>query len=256
MPLTTDIEAVASSQETQGQKVQQDSTVVEENRILKQQMTEMCQAWANGQRPPFSIHDFSEFTPISTTSIPISLSDQSYPPRFSPYPNCATTVGTSVACSQSLPLTTNQTTTNVMPVFTIPQPTVVQRKSHESQFSTQQEQYHSLEYHSYLFDAIIEKSARKMAHEEMTQRLKSLEQQLKNMQGLAGQKSIAFKDLCMFPNVRLLLGFKILKFERYDGHGDLIAHLKRYCNQLRGARRNEELLIAYFGESLTGVASE
>ncbi|XP_070037279.1 uncharacterized protein [Nicotiana tomentosiformis] len=95
-----------------------------------------------------------------------------------------------------------------------------------------------------------------MAHEEMIQRMKSLEQQLKNMQGLAGQKSIAFKDLCMFPDVRLPLGFKTPKFEKYDGHGDPIAHLKRYCNQLRGAGGKEELLMAYFGESLTGVASE
>ena len=90
----------------------------------------------------------------------------------------------------------------------------------------------------------------------MTQRMKSLEQQLKNIQGLAGKKSVAFKDLCIFPDVRLPLGFKIPKFEKYDGHSDPIAHLKRYCNQLRGAGRNEELLMAYFGESLTGVASE
>ncbi|XP_070012285.1 uncharacterized protein [Nicotiana sylvestris] len=61
---------------------------------------------------------------------------------------------------------------------------------------------------------------------------------------------------CMFPDVHLLLDFKTPKFAKYDGYGDPIAHLKRYCNQLRGARRNEELLIAYFGESLTGVASE
>ncbi|XP_070021908.1 uncharacterized protein [Nicotiana sylvestris] len=60
----------------------------------------------------------------------------------------------------------------------------------------------------------------------------------------------------MFPDVRLPLGFKTPKFEKYDGHGDPIAHLKRYCNQLRGAGRNEKLLITYSGESLTGVASE
>ncbi|XP_070031208.1 uncharacterized protein [Nicotiana tomentosiformis] len=216
MPLTTGIEAVTSAQKTQGQRVQQESTVVEENRVLKQQMTEMCQAWANGQGPPFSIHGFPEFTSILTTTIPVSLHDQSYPPGLSLYPNCMTTARTSVARSQSVPLTTNQTTTIVMPVFTFPQPTV---------------------------------PVQKMAQEEMTQRIKSLEQQLKNMQGLAGQKSIAFKDLCMFPNVRLPLGFKIPKFEKYDGHGDPIAHLKRYCNQLRGVGRNEELLMAYFGKA-------
>ncbi|XP_033511721.1 uncharacterized protein [Nicotiana tomentosiformis] len=46
------------------------------------------------------------------------------------------------------------------------------------------------------------------------------------------------------------------KFEKYDGHGDPIAHLKIYCNQLRGAGGKEELLMAYFGESLTEIISK
>nr|XP_016438747.1 PREDICTED: uncharacterized protein LOC107764655 [Nicotiana tabacum] len=170
--MTTGIEAVKSAQKAQSQRVQQKSIVVQENRVLKQQMIEMCQAWANGQGPPFSIHGFLEFTSISTTAIPVLLSDQSYSRGISLYPNCTTTTGTSIAHSQSVPLTTNQTTTIVMPVFTIPQPTLVQKKTHESQFATQQKQYHS-----YLFDlpAKIEKPAQKMAQEEMTQRMKSLE---------------------------------------------------------------------------------
>ncbi|XP_075096056.1 uncharacterized protein LOC142174182 [Nicotiana tabacum] len=180
--MITDIEAVTSAQETQGQRVQQESTVFEKNRILKQQMTKMCQAWARGQGQP----------------------------------------------------------------------------RHKSHFATQQEQYYSSEYHSYLFDlpANIEKPARKMVQEKISQIVKSLEQRLKNIQGLAGQKSVAFKELCMFPDVHLPPGFKTPKFEKYDGHGDPIAHMKRYCNQLRGAGRNEELLMAYFRESLTRVASE
>ncbi|XP_070018007.1 uncharacterized protein [Nicotiana sylvestris] len=83
-----------------------------------------------------------------------------------------------------------------------------------------------------------------------------MEQSLKNMQGLSGKKSISYADLCMFPHVHLPLGFKTPKFEKYDGHGDPLAHLKRYCNQLRGAGRKEELLMAYFGESLVGITSE
>ena len=79
---------------------------------------------------------------------------------------------------------------------------------------------------------------------------------MKSMKGLGGHKSVSFKDLCMFPNVHLPPGFKTPKFDKYDGHGDTIAHLKRYYNQLRGAGGKEELLMAYFGESLTGVASE
>ncbi|XP_070054267.1 uncharacterized protein [Nicotiana tomentosiformis] len=171
--------------------------MIEENRILKQQRTEMCQAWANGQGPPLS-HVFPEVTPISATTTPVPLSDQSYPSGFSLYPNCTTMAGTSVARSQSVPWTTNEATADVIPVFTIPQLT----------------------------------------------------------SGLASHKSIAFKDLCMFPDVRLPFGLKTPKFEKYDGNRDPISHLKRYCNRLRGAGRNEELLIAYFGESLPGIASE
>ena len=78
---------------------------------------------------------------------------------------------------------------------------------------------------------------------------------MKTMQGLGVHKSVAFKDLCMFLNVHLPPGFKTLMLDKYDGHGDPIAHLKRYCNQLRGAGGKEESFLAYFGESLTGVAS-
>ncbi|XP_075083378.1 uncharacterized protein LOC142167121 [Nicotiana tabacum] len=79
---------------------------------------------------------------------------------------------------------------------------------------------------------------------------------MRNILGLGGHKSVSFNDLCMFPHVHLPPGFKTPKFDKYDGHGDPVAHLKRYCNQLRGAGGKEELLVAYFGESLTGIASE
>ncbi|XP_070057361.1 uncharacterized protein [Nicotiana tomentosiformis] len=90
----------------------------------------------------------------------------------------------------------------------------------------------------------------------MARKIKSLEQNIKNIQELGGHKSVSFSDLCMFSHIHLPPGFKTPKFEKYDGHGDPITHLKRYCNQLRSARRKEELLMTYFGESLVGVASE
>ncbi|KAK4733643.1 hypothetical protein R3W88_007904 [Solanum pinnatisectum] len=60
----------------------------------------------------------------------------------------------------------------------------------------------------------------------------------------------------MFPHVHLPASFKTPKFEKYEGNGDPMAHLKKYCNQLRGAEGKKELLMAYFGESLVGIASE
>ncbi|XP_015068680.1 uncharacterized protein LOC107013234 [Solanum pennellii] len=86
--------------------------------------------------------------------------------------------------------------------------------------------------------------------------MKSLEQTIRDMQGLGCHKGISFNDLCMFPHVHLPTGFKTPKFEKYDGHGDPIAHLKRYCNQVTCAEGKQELLMAYFGESLVGIASE
>ncbi|KAF3643064.1 putative NAC domain-containing protein 66-like [Capsicum annuum] len=92
--------------------------------------------------------------------------------------------------------------------------------------------------------------------EKMTRKLRRLELAMKNLQGLGGYKSVSYKDLCMFPGVNLPPSFKMPKFEKYDKHGDPVAHLRRYCNQLRGTRGKEELLMVYFEESLSGLASE
>ncbi|XP_070049956.1 uncharacterized protein [Nicotiana tomentosiformis] len=101
-----------------------------------------------------------------------------------------------------------------------------------------------------------EKALKTGEPDEMVRKMKSLEQNIKNIQGLGGHKSISFSNLCLFPHIHFPPGFKTPKFEKYDGHSDPIVHLKKYCNQLRGVRGKEELLMDYFGESLVGVASE
>ncbi|XP_070008248.1 uncharacterized protein [Nicotiana sylvestris] len=77
----------------------------------------------------------------------------------------------------------------------------------------------------------------------MFRKIKSLEQSLRNMQGLG-----AYKDLCLFPDVQLLAGFKMPKFDLYDGYGDLVDHLRGYCSKMRCARGKDELLMAYFSQ--------
>ncbi|XP_070013845.1 uncharacterized protein [Nicotiana sylvestris] len=108
----------------------------------------------------------------------------------------------------------------------------------------------------YEFTVEQEKIAKTPEQEKITRKMRSIEQSIKNIQSLSRQKSVSYADLCMFPHVHLPLGFKTPKFEKYDGHGDPLAHLKRYCNQLRGVGRKEEFLMAYFRESLVGIASE
>ncbi|KAF3631667.1 putative nitrate transporter 1.4-like [Capsicum annuum] len=93
-------------------------------------------------------------------------------------------------------------------------------------------------------------------HEVIAQKLKSLEQAMRNLQGTEGYKSVSYKDLCMFPDVNLPLDFKIPKFKKYARHDDSMAYLRCYCNQLRAAGGRKELLMAFFGESLFDLSSE
>ncbi|XP_070011404.1 uncharacterized protein [Nicotiana sylvestris] len=46
------------------------------------------------------------------------------------------------------------------------------------------------------------------------------------------------------------------KFDLYEGHGDPMAHLRGFYSKIRGAGGKDELLIAYFGQSLSGSALE
>ncbi|KAM3322815.1 hypothetical protein P3S67_003966 [Capsicum chacoense] len=113
-------------------------------------------------------------------------------------------------------------------------------------------------YHAHQHDSpiVIEKIIKNEEQEEMDRKIRSLEQSMRSMQGLGGPKSVSYKDLCMFSDVHLPMGFKMPKFDKYEGYGDPVAHLRRYCNQLRGVGGKKELLIAYFGESLSSLASE
>ncbi|XP_070050449.1 uncharacterized protein [Nicotiana tomentosiformis] len=92
--------------------------------------------------------------------------------------------------------------------------------------------------------------------DEMFRKVKSLEQSLKNMQGIGSQVSVAYKDLCLFPDVQLPAGFKMPKFDPYNGHGDPVAHLRGFCSNMRGVGGKDELLMAYFNQSLSGAALE
>nr|XP_009785148.1 PREDICTED: uncharacterized protein LOC104233450 [Nicotiana sylvestris] len=76
------------------------------------------------------------------------------------------------------------------------------------------------------------------------------------MQGLGGQVSVAYKDLCLFTDVQLPSGFKMPKFDLYDGHGDPVPHLRGFCSKMRGTNGKDELLMAYFSQSFSGAVLE
>uniref|UniRef100_M0ZQD2 Gag-pro n=1 Tax=Solanum tuberosum TaxID=4113 RepID=M0ZQD2_SOLTU len=54
---------------------------------------------------------------------------------------------------------------------------------------------------------------------------------------------LSYEDLCIHPNLDLPEGFKVPKFDVFGGIGNLLAHLRDYCDQLVGVGRYEALLI-------------
>ncbi|XP_009610405.2 uncharacterized protein [Nicotiana tomentosiformis] len=246
---------------------QLESATAEENRRLRCRMLEMWVALSNGREPPSTIPRFPELIPRTggTTNVPISVANPFMPFGFPTMSTNFTGMPFEVrpqAPSSGIP----STMFTAPPASSMAQPMLPRQTFEPSTFTFQATQFqldtarvtpNSYPQHPQ-FESPVEQERvlRNPEQEEIVQKMKSIEQNLKNIQGLSGQKRMSYADLCMFPHVHLPVGFKTPKFERYDGHGDSIAHLKQYCNQLRGAGGKEELLMAYFGENLTGIASE
>ncbi|XP_047260461.1 uncharacterized protein LOC124893527 [Capsicum annuum] len=75
---------------------------------------------------------------------------------------------------------------------------------------------------------------------------------IKESHGARDHDGLGYNDLCVNPGVDLLEGYKVPKFEVFDGAGSPMAHLRRYYEQLVGIRKNEALLMCLFSKSLSG----
>ena len=84
-------------------------------------------------------------------------------------------------------------------------------------------------------------------------RMDVMEKALRLVQG-ADHWSYQFRDLCYFPKVVLPPKFRIPNFDKYNGRGCPISHLKVYCGDLTQLQADERLLIRLFQKSLTGPA--
>ncbi|XP_070006112.1 uncharacterized protein [Nicotiana sylvestris] len=202
----------------------------------------MWDAWSNGREPPSAIPGFTELIPrsseVTNAPVPNPLIPCGYPPMLSNVPCMPSVVRPQAPGSRAPP-----------PLFIFQGPQLQAEITYVTPYSFTQPPQCDLSVEQ-------ENVVKNPEQEEMARKIKSLEQSLKIMQGLSVQKSVSYSDLCMFPHVHLPVGFKMPKFEKHDGRGDSVAHLKRYCNQLRGASGKEELLMAYFEESLIGFAFE
>lgn len=79
-----------------------------------------------------------------------------------------------------------------------------------------------------------EKEAKAVDGEMINRKLKSLKDALRGLRGLGTNQSVKYEELCAFPKVELPPGYKIPKFEKFDGSGNPFFHLKLYCEKLIG----------------------
>ncbi|KAH0690231.1 hypothetical protein KY289_017589 [Solanum tuberosum] len=244
----------SDNDEVQNQMISQETLSTEEVRILRQQMTEMYETCMSGQAPPSSIYDYlnTNMSPL----VQVSISDPVYPPGFGPYSSASNIAGTFTIRLLNAPMINNILFMPTALTNSVPQPIMKPKSNNDPPPKVQYDRdyTHELTFkisgsyphtHQHSSTVEAEKVVKNEEHKEMARKMKYLEHSVRDMQGLEGHKSVSF-DLCMFPHVYLPIDFKTPKFEKYDGHRDPVAHLKRYCNQLRGAGSKEELLMTYF----------
>ncbi|XP_070013336.1 uncharacterized protein [Nicotiana sylvestris] len=225
-------------------------------------MAEMYQAWAKGHPPPGYPANPTFIPPLAQSQEPPTMNSSL---AFPLYQQCYdTTSHTSQAPS---PKQVSYPPSPVTPVFVAPLPAALHRSSNEPLFQTHDNQYYPTEptfkvpepytYTSHFdLSAETKKPSKNLEQEKMFRKFKSLEQSFRDMQGLGGHVSVSYKDLYIFLYVQLPAGFKMLKFDLYGGHGDPVAHLRGFCSIMRGAGGKDDLIMAYFSQSLSDSVLE
>ncbi|KAI5429462.1 hypothetical protein KIW84_034164 [Lathyrus oleraceus] len=89
--------------------------------------------------------------------------------------------------------------------------------------------------------------------DEMKDQFLELLKELKTLGGkdLFGKSA---SELCLVPNVKIPVKFKVPNFEKYKGNTYQLSHLVMYARKMSTQTDNDQLLIHYFQDSLTRAA--
>jgi len=85
-------------------------------------------------------------------------------------------------------------------------------------------------------------------------KLDHLEERLRDIKGGGDYAFANLEEFFLVPNIITPPKFKVSDFDKYKGTTCPKNHLKMYCRKMGVYAKNEELLIHFFQESLTGVA--
>ncbi|KAI5437040.1 hypothetical protein KIW84_023235 [Lathyrus oleraceus] len=87
----------------------------------------------------------------------------------------------------------------------------------------------------------------------MNDQFLELRKELKILRGkdLFGKSAV---ELCLVPGVKILVKFKVPDFEKYKGNTCPLSHLVMYARKMSTQTENDQLLIHYIQDSLSGAA--
>ena len=80
-------------------------------------------------------------------------------------------------------------------------------------------------------------------------------EKIRIIQGFGAQGSVNLDSLTNFPQLIMPPKFKVPEFVKYDGTGDLYAHLRMLCRKMAPYGDNHPLLCQIFPDSLTSLAA-
>ncbi|XP_019447336.1 PREDICTED: uncharacterized protein LOC109350566 [Lupinus angustifolius] len=86
--------------------------------------------------------------------------------------------------------------------------------------------------------------------------MEKIEEQLKTIRGADAHGSLRIEELCHATNVVIPKDFKVPDFSKYDESGNPRFHLVSYATKMAMWSKEDEFLICFFHESLTGPALE
>ncbi|XP_050875847.1 uncharacterized protein LOC127079503 [Lathyrus oleraceus] len=89
--------------------------------------------------------------------------------------------------------------------------------------------------------------------DEMRDQFSDLRKEMKALRGKDLFGKSAF-ELCLVPNVKILMKFKVPDFEKYKGNSCPLSHLVMHARKMSTHTANDQLLIHYFQDSLSGAA--
>ncbi|XP_060202773.1 uncharacterized protein LOC132631196 [Lycium barbarum] len=100
----------------------------------------------------------------------------------------------------------------------------------------------------------MEREARAKADENVAKEIRSLKEAVRSIQTHKGCEGLEYEDLCIHPAIELPAGYKVPKFDMFDGKGNPLAYLRSYCDKLVGVGKDQAIRMKLFIKSLTGEA--